>query len=158
MDIFNYFDEECADIEKKLKAVTENYHTWSREKVFDQVKLICDSIMGHLKKQENLLLANIDKTTALQESLDACQRDRARVEEEIGQLVMVHVDEPAYDEYLANLLKAIEQHIEFSRGFYKRLREIVPSNQLETVNTQLADMVLHTAEYNAIQTSGGANQ
>lgn len=151
MDIFEYFDEEHADIEAKLKEVTENYNSWTREQVFDRVKLICDAIMGHLKKQQNLLLDNLTPSAQLTSLMQDCQKDRFKVEEEIGQLVMVHVDEPAYQEYLSHLLKVIEEHIAFSRGFYQKLRSFAQKSDLNDVNSKLKDMVLHSADYNAIQ-------
>lgn len=155
MDIFSYFDDETHDIEKKLDDVVKNYQHYSTELVFDKVKVICDSIMAHLKKQENLLLANIDKNEKIDPVLTECQTDRAKVEEEIGQLVMIHVNEPQYDEQLAKLLKVIRQHIDFSRSFYARLKESVPEAQIEKVNDQLNQLVLHSVDYNTLQTSGG---
>lgn len=154
MDIFSYFEEETLDIEKKLEDVTANYDSYSTEQVFDKVKVVCDSIMAHLKKQTDLLLANIDKTAQIEPLLLECQRDRAKVEEEMGQLVMVHVNEPGYDAYLAKLLKVIEEHVAFSRKFYAKLKEAVPPGQLEKVNEQLTQMVLHSADYNTLQTGG----
>jgi len=152
MDIFEYLAEEHNDIDEKLIELTDNYETWSREKVFDHVKVVCDAIMGHLKKQENILLSNLTKTADLVPLMQDAQVDRAKVEEEIGQLVMVHVDEPGYQEYLSNLLKVIEEHISFSKSFYAKLKENANPAELKKINESLKDMVLHTSEYNAIQT------
>ncbi|HEY9677980.1 MAG TPA: hypothetical protein V6C76_08215 [Drouetiella sp.] len=152
MDIFEYLVAEQSDIEQKLIELTDNYETWSREKIFDRVKVVCDAIMGHLKKQENILLNNLSKTPDIQKMMEEAQVDRAKIEEEIGQLVMVHVDEPAYDEYLSNLLKVIEQHMAFSKDFYSRLKANANPSEIKKINQSLNDMVLHTAEYNAIQT------
>ncbi len=152
MDIFEYFDEERTDLEAKLKELTDNYSTWTREQVFDRVKLICDGIMAHLKKQQSLLLDNLTPSDKLAKSTQECMIDRQKVEDEIGQLVMVHVDEPAYDEYLSNLLKVLEEHISFSKRFYKQVRDLADPADLTKINTNLKDMILHSAEYNAIQT------
>ncbi|RTL44772.1 MAG: hypothetical protein EKK48_05860 [Candidatus Melainabacteria bacterium] len=152
MDIFEYLTAEHNDIEEKLIELTDNYDTWSRERVFDSVKVVCDAIMGHLKKQEHILLNNLTKTSDLVPLMQSAQVDRARVEEEIGQLVMVHVDEPAYEEYLSNLLRVIEEHIAFSKSFYAQLKDHANPKELGKINQSLKDMVLHTAEYNAIQT------
>ena len=151
MDIFEYFDEEHTDIEAKLKEVTDNYPTWTHEQVFDRVKYIGDAIMGHLRKQQNLLLDNLTKSEEMAGLMRDCQQDRAKVEEELGQLVMVHVDEPAYQQYLSHLLKVIEEHISFSRKFYQKLRSVTEKKDLDNINSKLTDMVLHSADYNAIQ-------
>jgi|688.fasta_scaffold178624_2 hypothetical protein len=152
MDIFEYLAAEHNDIEAKLIELTDNYDTWSREQVFDRVKVVCDAIMGHLKKQENILLNNLTKTADIVPLMEGAQVDRAKVEEEIGQLVMVHVDEPGYEEYLSNLLRVIEEHIAFSKSFYASLKDNANPNELKKINQSLNDMVLHTSEYNAIQT------
>lgn len=152
MDIFEYLSAEQKDIEEKLIELTDNYDTWSREQVFDRVKVVCDAIMGHLKKQSNLLLDNLTKTEDLVPLMQEAQTDRAKVEEEIGQLVMVHVDEPAYEEYLSNLLRVIEEHIQFSKSFYARLKDNANPNEIKSINQSVKDMILHTSEYNAIQT------
>jgi flavorubredoxin len=153
MDIFEYLTAEHKDIEEKLIELTDNYTTWSREQVFDRVKVVCDAIMGHLKKQENLLLNNLTKTADLSPLMTDCQADRSKVEEEIGQLVMVHVDEPGYEEYLSNLLKVIEEHITFSKSFYAKLQANANPAEVKKINEAVKDMVLHTSEYNAIQTT-----
>ena len=152
MDIFSYFDEEILDIEKKLTDVTANYKSYTTEQVFDKVKVVCDSIMAHLKKQDSLLLSNIDKTPEIEGLMVGCQKDRAKIEEEIGQLVMVHVNEPEYDDYLANLLKVIEEHMTFSRTFYKNLKQHVSESQLAKINEQLTQMLLHSTDFNTLQT------
>ncbi len=152
MDIFEYLAEEHNDIEEKLIELTDNYETWSREKIFDHVKVVCDAIMGHLKKQQNILLNNLTQSTDIAPYLKDAQADRKKVEDEIGQLVMVHVDEPGYQEYLSNLLKVIEAHISFSKSFYGTLKEHANPAELKKINDSLKEMVLHTSEYNAIQT------
>jgi flavorubredoxin len=152
MDIFEYLVAEHKDIEEKLIELTDNYTVWSREKVFDRVKVVCDAIMGHLKKQQTILLHNLTKTEDLIPLMQECQVDRAKVEEEIGQLVMVHVDEPGYEEYLSNLLRVIEEHITFSKKFYANLKAKANPAEIKQIDSQLKDMVLHNSEYNAIQT------
>lgn len=152
MDIFEYLAEEHNDIEEKLIELTDNYETWSREKIFDHVKVVCDAIMGHLKKQQNILLNNLAQTPDLTALLKDASADRRKVEDEIGQLVMVHVDEPGYQEYLSNLLRVIEEHIQFSKSFYANLKQNANPAELKKINDSLKEMVLHTSEYNAIQT------
>jgi hypothetical protein len=152
MNIFDYFDEEESDIEKKLKELTENYEVWTREQVFDRVKAVCDAIMGHLKKQSLLILKNF--TPGNEELISLfreAQKDHMVVNEEIGQLVEVHVDEPNYDECLASLLKVMETHIEFSKRLYAGLKANLSTQELDNLNAQFSDMVLHATEFNTLQ-------
>lgn len=152
MNIFEYFAEEEADIERNLAAVTENYEAWSREKVFDSVKAICDSIMAHLKKQSTLIVQNFNTTGPLQDLFTEAQRDHNKVEDELGQLTQVHVDEPNYDEYLKNLLKVIDEHIVFSRRFYGELQRRASKQELDNLNAQFNNIILHSVDFNTIQT------
>ncbi len=154
MDTFSYFEDELRDIDKKLEDLTTNYKSYTTEEVFDRVKIVCDSIVGHLKKQEHILLVNVDKLPQLESVLQECQKDRARVEEELGQLVMVHVNEPEYDHYLNELRRVIEQHREFCERFYSKLKEELPASALMAADAQLNDMILHTSDYNSIQAGG----
>src|ERR1700733_5111143 len=100
MNVFEYFPDEEQSIELSLVELTANYEVWSREQVFDRVKLICDNLMGHLKKHDALLLSKLEGSSQLVSLLADYKKDRAAVEEEIGQLVEVHVDEPEYEECL----------------------------------------------------------
>ena len=151
MDIFDYLAEEDKDIENKLKEVTDNYTRWSRERVFDRVKLIGDEIMGHVKKQDHLLIEHVEKTYSTAKWLRESAKDRMAVEDELGQLVMVHVDEPNYEECLAQLLKVVRDHVVFSRRLFAALRVEIPKAEQDSMNTQLMDVVLHSADYNSIQ-------
>jgi hypothetical protein len=152
MDIFEYLEAEHSEIELKLKEIINNYPNWSRERVFDAVKVVCDDIRGHLKKQKFLLLDNIvDDVTKIKSLLDECNKDREKIEQEIGQLVMVHVDEPGYDEYLKNLFIVIEQHVTFTQRLYKTIKQVVSSKNLDRVNAQLQEMIHHSVDFNILQ-------
>jgi hypothetical protein len=152
MDIFAFLEEEVLEIEKKINELRENYSEWSREHVFDRVKLICDAIGAHVKKEKSLLVDNVDTSSSEMTALmSEYAKDRARLTEEVGQLVMVHVDEPEYQECLTKLLKAVEEHVSFSRKFYADLKKHMTQSQLDVSNQQLSDVVHHSVDYNTIQ-------
>ena len=151
MNIFAFFQEEQQDIDEKLRYVTENYATLTREEVFDKVKYIGDAVTGHLKKQEKLLLAHIEKSEKVQPFLEAVQKDRANLEEELGQLVMVHVDEPEYQECLKRLLLIFDDHIKFSNEMYEKLKEFLSAQDLVEINEELNVMVHHASDFNTLQ-------
>jgi hypothetical protein len=154
MNIFEYFYEEVRDIEEKLVETTNNYEIWTREQVFDHVKVVCDEIMGHLKKQTSLLLNNLNEQKAsLNEIMVEAQKDHRLVEDEIGQLTQVHVDEPNYQESLRNLLKVLEQHIAFSRRLYAKVKETATPQELELLNSRFNNVLLHSTDFNSLQAS-----
>jgi len=157
MNIFDYFAEEETDIENKLAELTKNYEVWTREHVFDRVKEVCDAIMGHLKKQSLLLLNNITGGSAELRALFAeAQKDHMKVQEEIGQLVEVHVDEPNYDEYLRNLLNVLQEHIVFSKRLYAGVQENMSKQELDNLNAQFSNMILHATDFNTLQAPNNA--
>jgi len=153
MNIFEYFAEEESDIERKLHELTKNYEMWTREQVFDRVKEVCDAIMGHLKKQSLLILQNFTPgTEELRNLFREAQEDHMLVNEEIGQLVEVHVDEPNYDEGLRNLLAVVEKHVAFSKRLYSGLQANLSKQDLDNLNAQFSNMVLHATDFNTLQT------
>ncbi|MDR3613442.1 MAG: hypothetical protein P4L53_07740 [Candidatus Obscuribacterales bacterium] len=151
MNIFAFFKEEQQDIEEKLKYVTENYGHLSREEVFDKVKYIGDAVTGHLKKQHKLLLSHVEKNEKVQPFLDACQKDASILKEELGQLVMVHVDEPEYEKCLKRLLLIFEDHIKFSNKMYEKLKDFLSEQDVVEMNEELNVMVHHASDFNTLQ-------
>jgi hypothetical protein len=151
MNIFAFFKEEQQDIEEKLKYVTENYGHLSREEVFDKVKYIGDAVTGHLKKQHKLLLSHVEKNEKVQPFLDACQKDASILKEELGQLVMVHVDEPEYEKCLKCLLLIFEDHIKFSNEMYEKLKDFLSEQDVVEMNEELNVMVHHASDFNTLQ-------
>jgi hypothetical protein len=153
MNVFEYFAEEEQHMEQSLAELIANYEIWSREQVFDAVKVICDSIKGHLKKQSILLLSKLEGSAQRTGLLDEARNDHDRIEEEIGQLVEVHVDEPNYDEYLRNLLKALKQHIAFSKRLYGGVQRSVSKPELDRLNEEFSNVILHSTDFNYLQAS-----
>jgi len=151
MNIFAFFIEEQQEIEDKLKYVTENYGHLSREEVFDKVKYIGDAVTGHLKKQERLLLSHVEKTDEVQPFLAACKKDFSNLKEELGQLVMVHVDEPEYQKCLKRLLLIFEDHIKFSNEMYEKLKDFLSEQDVVEMNEALHVMVHHASDFNTLQ-------
>jgi hypothetical protein len=151
MNVFEYFQGEEQFIELSLVELTANYEVWSREQVFDRVKLICDNLKGHLKKHDVLLLSKLEGSSQLQNLLTDYKKDRAAVEEEIGQLVEVHVDEPEYDDCLVKLLKVVEAHIAFSRQLYEGIQQFATKQELDKLNKQFSEVVLHSTDFNYLQ-------
>lgn len=152
MNIFDYFAEEESDIEHKLQQLTENYEIWTREQVFDRVKEVCDAIIGHLKKQSLLILKNLTPANdELEKLFREAQNDHMLVNEEIGQLVEVHVDEPNYVESLTALLQVCQKHTQFSKRLYAGLQANLSKQELDNLNAQFSNMVLHATDFNTLQ-------
>src|SRR5262249_4383828 len=138
-------------IEEKLEAVTQNYRIWTREQVFDRVKEVCGAITGLLKKESSLLLKRLTPSGELATAVREAQSDARRVEDEIGQLVEVHVDEPHYESYLENLLKVMRNHLSFSKKLFATIKEKGSQQEINNINVMFNDMMLHSVDFNTTQ-------
>jgi hypothetical protein len=148
MNVLEYFRDEHAVIEKELDSLLQHYSGWTREQVFDEVKLLCDAINGHLKKEEELLLLNIADNSALQEELNTSKADRVRVKDEIGQLISVHVDEPGFPEFLRNLQEKFTEHSKFCEALCNSIETHAKKSELAHIDSQLQHILVSAAGYN----------
>jgi len=137
-----------------LEELIKNYPKMTREAAFAQVKGICGAIENHLRKQKTLLIDNLPQDSLDCPILKESENDRAKVSEEMGQLVMVHVDEPEYVGCLSKLLQAVNGHIEFSERFYAHLRKMIPKENLDGINSSLEEEVFTLADFDKLHTCG----
>jgi cell division septum initiation protein DivIVA len=127
MDIFEYLRDEERLILDKLQDLVHNFGTKSRETVFDDVKLMCDKLRGYSRKQTVLLLDKIEgKNDQYATELKETEKQRNKLSEELDNMLMVHVDEPGYKEYLSNILRYMQTYAEASDSLYRALERAKP--------------------------------
>jgi hypothetical protein len=153
INTFDYLDEEANLIEGKLADLLLQMNEKSREQVFDDVKLICDNLQGYCQKQAGLLLDNIitDKQTEYSSELEATLKSRDKLITDLGDLVMVHVDEPGYRAYLEGLFDRARTYFGSSRSLYKKLKESLPIDLLNRIDSELTNIIHNDVGYNALQ-------
>jgi hypothetical protein len=154
MNIFKYLEEEEDITESKLAELVKNFTQETREEIFDGVKLICDLLRGHGEKQTSLLLAKIPKQDAkngCQALIEETVKARDLVTSEIGNLVMVHVDEPGYKEYLANLLRCAQNYFKKSKSLYARLPTILSPELIKSIDEDLTMTIHSDVGFNTLQ-------
>jgi hypothetical protein len=154
MNIFDFMREEEDITVKRLQELVKDFFVETREEGFDKVKLILDILQGHCDKQKALLL---DKLPELDKS-DTCKRALADTIEardnliaEIGDLVMVHVDEPGYKEYLVKLLRTTQNYFDVSKKLYKTLQETLPKESIKSLDEGLTAMIHSDTGFNTLQ-------
>jgi hypothetical protein len=152
MDIFDYLKEEEELIQADLSDLVKNFPQKTRETVFDEVKLVCDKLRGHCKKQAVLLLDKIQTENGFAANLESTRRSKDKLLSELENLVMVHVDEPGYREYLANILHCAEDYFAVSRQLYAKLKGSLSNKQLEAINSDLRTVIHSDVGFNSLQT------
>jgi hypothetical protein len=151
MNIFDYLKDEGEFIESKLKNLIASFEGESRETIFDDVKLLLDSINGFIEKQKILLfdkLAEFEPT--LRTQYKAHNDQLVKMLSELENLTMVHVDEPGYKEYLASLLLRLKELDASLAEISGHLKSNAPAGRLDKINEELAELVHSPVGFNTI--------
>jgi hypothetical protein len=153
MNIFEFFEEEEELIEKKLGDLVSSFTEDTREEIFDDVKLILDLLKGHCDKQKAALLDKIAEFDGCKQSIEETVKARDLVIAQIGDLVMVHVDEPGYKEYLVDLLKRVQSYFKISETLYKALQNSLPEASIKSLDEAFTSMIHSDVGFNSLQES-----
>jgi hypothetical protein len=154
MNIFDFMREEEDITVKKLQELVKDFSEETREEGFDKVKLILDILRGHCDKQKALLLdkmTELDKSSRCKRAIEETIEAREHLIAEIGDLVMVHVDEPGYKEYLARLLRTAENYFDVSKKLYKILQETLSQESIKSLDEGLTSMIHSDTGFNTLQ-------
>jgi cell division septum initiation protein DivIVA len=88
---------------------------------------MCDKLRGYSRKQTVLLLDKIEgKNDQYATELKETEKQRNKLSEELDNMLMVHVDEPGYKEYLSNILRYMQTYAEASDSLYRALERAKP--------------------------------
>jgi hypothetical protein len=156
MDVFAYLQEEQALVLSSLKELVQNFSDKSREEVFDEVKLVCDKLRAYLKKYAVLVLDELEEMKFESPSLKETKERRDQLLGDLENLVMVHVDEPGYRDYLANLLEVSQDYFDTSNRLSKKLSETLPKATLDKLNEKLRTIIHSDVGFNSLQTPEAA--
>ncbi len=104
-----------------------------------------------MKKLDVLLASKLTGYADLSGLLEESKKDRLKLEDELGRLVEVHVDEPNYDEVVQSLLLVFKEHVTFTERFLTMVRTSISKDDLANLNAQLTNIVLHSTDFNSVQ-------
>src|SRR6516164_8263393 len=152
-NIFKYLEEEQELIQDKLANLVRDFRQSTREQNFDEVKLICDRLRAYCKKQLDLLLDKIQDRTRCQAELEETNRKRASILDDLNELVMIHVDEPGYDDYLVKLLNHTESFFQTSKTLYDTLSRTVSSQVPGKIDADLQEVIHSDVGFNELPAS-----
>jgi hypothetical protein len=138
MNIFKYLKEDGASIAKRLEETCENYSEWTMDRVFEETKRDLDAINSHFQKT-SLLVNNLKKAKAI-DGILAEEKDRQDViKMDIDNLVMIHVDEPGFEQALETIRDKFENYLEFcEKVLFLALEERLSKMDRKRVAEQLA--------------------
>ncbi|PWU00400.1 MAG: hypothetical protein C5B53_04120 [Candidatus Melainabacteria bacterium] len=149
--VFNYLKEEQDFVIANLRELVKNLPDKNREEVFDEVKLICDKLRGYFKKQSSLLLDELENKGEYSGLIKKTKKTHDRLFDDLENLVMIHVDEPGYRSYLANLLKDCEIYFSASDELFAKLAQTLPKPALKRINEKLSKIIHSDVGFNALQ-------
>jgi hypothetical protein len=150
-DVFKYLREEQAFILSGLKELVQSFPEKTREEVFDEVKLVCDKLRGYFKKQATLLLDELENRNEYSGLIKKTEKTHDRLSGDLENLVMIHVDEPGYRSYLANLLKDCEMYFSASDELFAQLGTTLSKPVLKRINEKLSKIIHSDVGFNVIQ-------
>lgn len=142
MNVFHYLTEDHNAIAKRLSDTIKNYSNWTRDRIFEESKNILQAIKDHFKK-EHLLVNNLKDESGMHQVLTTLNRQEKELNSQIDNLVMIHVDEPGFEQGLESIAGRFDEHSRFCvKTFFSRVREKLTAKDLHRVETQLERKVL----------------
>lgn len=142
MNVFHYLSEDHSAISKRLEETTENYSTWTRDRIFEESKNILQAIKDHFKK-EHLLVNNLKDESGMHQVLSTLNNQEKEIKSEMDNLVMIHVDEPGFEQGLESIAGRFDEHCRFcGKTFYRRVKEKLTAKDLRQVQTQFERKLL----------------
>lgn len=143
MNIFTYLETDEDHLKETMWDVTNNYPEWTQDRVFESVKNIIDSIHLHIKKNNELLLSNVRDREGLTDVLSKWNEQTENINETINSLIMIHVDEPGFEQLLIRLSKMVDNLIALCRDeLYPAVRSVATDAEIKRMNKHLDSLVL----------------
>ena len=142
MDVFNYMQSDSDMINDRFIELADNYSEWAQDRVFEETKNALAGVKSHLQK-EQLFINNLKDRSGIDRILEEAQKQREAIISEIEQLVMIHVDEPGFEQGLESIGDKFETHRKFCVDtLYPRLKDRLSPADLQHVSDQLEQKVL----------------
>lgn len=143
MNIFRYLKSDENHLQESLWDVTVNFTEWTQDHAFESVKQSIASINAHIEKKNSLLVSTFRGDDRMGDIVEKWDDYTKQLHELIDNLVMIHVDEPGFEQLLIRLSQNVDNMIRFCRGeMYPAVRELVSEDDLANINRRLDQMVL----------------
>lgn len=136
MNIFEYFRDDDKRVKALAAEIVEHYADWPQDRVFESVKRLIEGVQKHISRVETLLLTRFNENDTEMESVMArWNTKKAEIKELIDGLIMIHVDEPGFEDTLMRLSKLIDNLARFDKEeLYPKVEECASPKDLSTMN------------------------
>ncbi|HEY9787992.1 MAG TPA: hypothetical protein V6D17_21570 [Candidatus Obscuribacterales bacterium] len=142
MDIFAYLKDDWARIMERLTDTVDNFADWPHERVFEETKRDLEALRQHFEK-EVLIEQNLRNTTGVEGDLQKVTSLRKEIANDINNLVMIHIDEPGFEDGLEEITKKAKELRDFCEStFYPRVNEKMSESELRHLNQQVSEIVM----------------
>lgn len=143
MNVFEYLKNDEEHILSSLEQLTEHYPDWSMDRVFEGIKQAIDSLQKHIHKKESMVLANVHAREKIEDLIAKFEDKKTAIDEIVENLVMIHVDEPGFEQQMTRLTKYFKEFSRFSQEeLYPAILKVATKDELRRMNEQLETMVL----------------
>lgn len=142
MNVFELLSDDSAHTSARLREAASCYSEWTFDRVFESTKKSLESIKQHLDK-EQLLLNNLKKTAGLEEVVSKFSEQKKDILSEMESLVMLHVDEPGFEQELEEIAAKFDAHRDYCRDtFYPAMEKSLSSSDFAHVQEQFGQIIL----------------
>ncbi|HEY9713901.1 MAG TPA: hypothetical protein V6C72_10550 [Chroococcales cyanobacterium] len=141
-NVFDYLNNDMSNIVQRLDATASHYADWPRDRIFEQTKKELAALKIHFSK-EALLEQNLKNPNGTQGLIDKARKQREVIAKEVEDLVMIHVDEPGFEQGLESITEKLGEHMNFCAAtFFPSLKEHLTNDDMQHIGEQLDQMVL----------------
>ena len=137
MNVFEHLQSQCDTIDKRLQEIVTHYPDWPRDRIFEDTKRELKAINKHFQ-QQTLLFTRADKNGRVSSLKTATDKAQESIKSEIDNLVMIHVDEPGFEQGLEDIAEDFNCYRQFSEGtLYPELEKILDKDTIDSVEKQI---------------------
>lgn len=139
---FDLLEREEQAIIDQIDLLINNYATWGMDEVFANVKAAIDLIRKHIHQKENLVLARVQSKSGIEGIVKRFYDLRTEIDETIDNLVMIHVDEPGFEQLLEKLATQFKEVVRLSQDeLFPAVEQMASQEEIREINTQLTRML-----------------
>lgn len=142
MDVFKFLLANEEILAQRLSSTAANYSEWTQDRVFEETKRVLEGLKANFDK-EKALLNTVHGTAGVESVVAEAEQQRKDMQADAENLVMLHVDEPGFEQGLETLSSKFEKHRDFcEKTLFPKLKELVSEADLNRVSDQLDAVVL----------------
>ncbi|MBX9693672.1 MAG: hypothetical protein K2Z81_14890 [Cyanobacteria bacterium] len=142
MDVFQYLEIDEKRITDLLHEIDDNFAKWPMDQVFSASKKAIRAIQLHFDKLEQIV--NGVAASEMDGMISMFREKKSEINELISdKLVMIHIDEPGFEELLEQLAKKVENLFRFcDEELYPTVKSSATDHELQSIKRSVEDMVL----------------